>query len=226
MVIWWKKVLPVIQNAVSGKIIQFTENISAFNDIFQPGYSESTPIPQMNKTSNIPIVNDTLNNTNVEFDTAYYYILWDKFINEYQMDELDSLSIDSIIKAEMKNNPANTSTEEESADANFSLKKDELLYVTALKPLPNKPELFKEQDSLDFSAIEHSVFTIEFWKSPLNYQGVKTTGNIITVFGISDFENINLLFLSKNHFALKIKNRMYALRNDGNFYNLKELIVN
>ncbi len=224
--LWWSNAKGKLQNIVTRSVAELKNNLSEFNDFFQPTYSEVLPMPVKAKK----VSDDTMNEKNLveseQFDSTYYFYLWDMFINEFGMYELDSLSIDSLVKIEMEKTKPETQPETINGAETFSLKKDELLYVTTLKPLPYKAENIKEQDSLDFSAIEDNLYTLEFWISPLNYQGIKTTGNLIIIYGISDFENIVLHFISRNNFALKIKSKMYSLKNDGQFHPFKELQFN
>lgn len=222
---WWLNSKPLIQNLISFKLHDFAHEISKFNENFRPEYSESLPMPVLKLQTKLPENTQFSDTAITEFDSTYYYFLWDKYITEYGMTELDSLSIDSLIKIEMSKYKSENSLNPLDEDDSYSIKKDELLFVTGLKPML-KTEGLNSQDSLDYINYQDNVFTLEVWRSPLNFQGIKTTGNLITVFGITDFENITLYFISRNTFALKIKSRMYALKNDGKFYPFRELQIN
>lgn len=227
MSLWWKSKKSDIQNIMNHKILEFVENVSAFPDTFLPDFKEKMLMPQKQPNHNSFVSKDSSAAIYEAFDTAYYFFLWDKFTLEYGMNELDSLSLDSLIKIEMKKRPVvQNDNNEQTHDNRYSIKKDELLFVMALKPIPLKPEIFREQDSLDFALVENTLYTIEFWKSPLNFQGIKTTGNIITVYGITDFEQVSVVYIAKNTLALRLKNKLFTLKNDGVFYNFRELSYN
>ncbi len=222
---WWLNSKPLIQNFVSYKLHNLAHDISRFNEHFQPEHSEVLPMPllkQPDKITENTLVSDS---ASVVFDSTYYYFLWDKYITEFGMTELDSLSIDSLVKIEMLKSKKENSSNDITDNQTYSIKKDELLYVTGLKPVL-KPDGLSSLDSLDYMNYQENVYTLEVWRSPLNYQGIKTTGNLITVYGITDFESITLYFISRNNFALKIKSRMYSLKNDGKFYPFRELQMN
>lgn len=224
--LWWVNTKDKLQNHISGYLSELKTYLSEFNDFFQPTFTEVLPMPVLQQK----VSRDTLKRDNsseiAQFDSTYYFYLWDMFVSEYGMYELDSMSLDSMIRVEMEKTKPEIQTEITSGDETFSLKKEELLYVTTLKPLQHKTENIREQDSLDFSAVEDNLYTLEFWRSPLNYQGIKTTGNLIIIYGISEFDSIVLYFISRNNFALKIKSKMYSLKNDGKFYPFKELQIN
>jgi hypothetical protein len=219
---WWIRIKPLIlQNFLYG-IVNEQRNIREFNDHFQPTTREILPIPKLQ--SKKPVI-DTLKTDTINtsmFDTTYYYYLWDMYVQEYGMDEVDSLTIDSMIKADMIRSAMETNSNSNQDNTSFTIKKDELLYVTSLKPVAHNPLKFSEEDSLEFAELQDYTYTLEFWKSPLNYMGHKTTGNMIIVYGINEFDDITVRFLSGNNLALRIDSKLFAIKNDGLFYTFKE----
>jgi hypothetical protein len=224
--ILWLNVKPRIVSFASVQLVNLKNNLTEFNDVFQPVAYSSAPMPEKDKKTNSGVIPQTTEENIVAFDSVYYFYLWDKMIAEFGMAEADSLTIDSLVKLEMAKNIKQNPENENVTNEDFSIKKDELLFVTALKPVSHKAELFSAQDSVDFQNAKDNAFTIEFWKSPLNYQGIKTTGSLILVYGVSDFDNISVCFIEKQSFALKLKNKMYALKNDGKYYPFRELQMN
>jgi hypothetical protein len=222
---WWARKKPVIAAFLSETIISLQNHLSSFNDEFDPPVSEKTHMPSEDndKVYQTDGTKDTLNS--IEFDSTYYYFLWDKLIQEFEMNELDSLTIDSLVKIEMQNSVAIDTEKTNTNEETYILKKDELIYVTSRKPILSPAGTFNSQDSLEFSNVQHNQFTIEFWKSPVNYEGIKNIANSVVIYGMSDFENISINFLSKNTYCLKISNKRYALKNDGKFYHFRELLI-
>lgn len=220
--VWWIKVKPIILQSLLSGIVNEQHSIREFNDLFQPTFREILPIPTISiqKTLNDTSKQDTL--SSLPFDTTYYYYLWDLYIQEYGMDEVDSLTIDSMIKAEMIRSVMDETVISDQNSSSFSIKKEELLYVTSLKPVAHQPGNFSPQDSVEFEELKDFTYTLEFWKSPLNYEGHKTTGNIIIIYGISDFDDISIRYISRNNLALKIKSKLYSLKNDAQFYTFRE----
>jgi len=224
--LWWLNVKPRIVSFASTQLMNLKNNLTEFNDVFQPVAYSISKMPEKEKSNTSGAIVETTETTNMAFDSVYYFYLWDKMIAEFGMAEADSLTIDSLVKLEMAKNVKQNIENEEISNDDYSIKKDELLFVTALKPTSHKAEAFSPQDSVDFQSIKDNAFTIEFWKSPLNYQGIKTIGTLILVYGVSDFENISVCFIAKQSYALKMKNKMYALKNDGKFYPFRELQMN
>jgi hypothetical protein len=223
---WWLKSKPFIQEIVSHTLFNFAEEINHFNDFIQPDFTEVLPMPVIQKEENETTGQVSDPKETKAFDSTYYFFLWDKFVYEFGMTDLDSLTIDSLIKIEMLKTPEQNNQKTNGQEKEmFSLKKDELLFVTGMKPLL-RSETASEQDSTDFMNVQDYLFTLEFWRTPLNFQGIKTLGNLITVYGISEFDQISVLFLSRNNYALKIKTRMYSLKNDGKLYPFKDIQLN
>ena len=219
---WWIRTKPFFFQTMVSRIVYEQRNIREFNDLFQPTFREILPIPQSQTKTNIA---DSLNtDTQASFilDTTYYYFLWNKYIQEYGMDEVDSLTIDSMIKTEMIHSAMETNSTEDQNNTSISIKKEELIYVISLKPLAQNPERFSTQDSLEFAEKQNFTYTVEFWRSPLNYEGHKTSGNMIIIYGISEFNDISIRFISRDSMALRIESKLYAIKNNGQFYTFKE----
>jgi hypothetical protein len=91
------------------------------------------------------------------------------------------------------------------------VKKDELLYTKNIKliTLTDKGKSAAIDSAMagaadvDPSGLP-SVFTVEFWKSPINYKGYKLGRNTIVLFGIYQSDDIILVSIGKSLF---LKNR-------------------
>jgi len=219
---WWIRTKPLIFETMLSRIAYEQRNIREFNDLFQPTFREIVPIPKLETSRNIADSINTVTQASFIVDTTYYYFLWNKYIQEYGMDEVDSLTIDSMIKAEMIHSAVETNSTADQNNTSISIKKEELLYVISLKPLAHHPERFSTQDSLEFAEKQNFTYTVEFWRSPLNYEGHKTSGNMIIIYGISEFNDISIRFISRDSMALRIESKLYAIKNNGQFYTFKE----
>lgn len=160
------------------------------------------------------------------FDTTYYTFLFNQMIVDFGMAEIDSITIDSLVKIEMKNrlNIENQNIDKtEISDKSQSLKKDELLKVKSLKPSYSGNNNLSEVDSLIFESKSSINYTIEFWKTPLRTQGIKSIGNLIIIYGIDDFDNTSLIIDNKLRLVFVYKNNSYIIKPDGKLYSFREL---
>ena len=152
------------------------------------------------------------------------------------------------IKAPIKNISTDTSKTKEIAAIKDSLKtdslktvftdnedvvvkKDELLNTKAypVTELDAKADASKiKQDSLleTVSGVKnengYSSFTIEYWRSPLNYKGYRMAKNKIIVYGITPETEIKLFRLEKNIY-LRMASSTYKLEYSNEFRQLEKI---
>jgi len=221
---WWSKKMPHLKSEINNKIGNIAKDISEFDDYFLPkNFTKILLGKEQNYISQYE--KDSANLTQEKlFDTAYYYFLWEKYITEYGFDELDSISIDSIIKREMEieaidlSNSINNMSKETQ-----QIRKDELQHVKIIVPTPfGKDSL---QSSIYKQSVSNMQFKIEFWESPINFSGVKALGNVIIVYGVKEFDSIALQFDSLNNkLYLKRHNTFYQIERDGQLYPFSKLL--
>lgn len=221
--LWWSAVKPQIFKLLGEKMQVLHDNLSAFNEDFSPTYTEFAVLEDKQYPESIVIASDTTKTSEEVFDSTYYYYLWDVYIQEFGLNEMDSLSIDSMIREEMKRTTMPETLIDDNQES-FTIKKEELLFVTSVKPV-FKPDSLSGADSIANPIVSSISYTIEFWQSPLNLQGVKTTGNLILIYGVSDFHTVSLKMNAQLKPVLQIRNIVYQLKNDGRFYSFKELQI-
>jgi hypothetical protein len=223
-IVWWSKKMPYLKREINNTIGYIAKDISEFDDYFMPKHFVNVLVEreQMYKYQD---EEDTINLTkNKLFDTAYYYFLWEKYIAEYGFDELDSLTIDSIIKREMEIEAIDlTNSSNNMSNETQQIRKDELLHVRIITPTTYGNDsiqnvIYKQQTS-------NMQFKIEFWESPINFSGVKALGNVIIVYGVKEFDSIALQFDSLNNkLYLKRHNTFYQIERDGQLYPFSKLL--
>ena len=108
----------------------------------------------------------------------------------------DSLRIDSINRVKKMI---------QDKDEDFVVMKDELLFVKNISVSGKSNKNNKSDKKLDSLLTENiinesakNVFHVEFWKSPINYNGYKMINNRIILFGIYQYNNLKLRFINDN----------------------------
>ena len=66
---------------------------------------------------------------------------------------------------------------------------------------------------------EKNKFSVEFWESPLNYKGYKKVKNYLVLYGIKQFDLVELKLI-KNDLYLCYADNCYLLENTSEFKNL------
>lgn len=67
------------------------------------------------------------------------------------------------------------------------------------------------------------VFTVEFWKTPLNSKGYKMTRNRIVLYGLSDFSNITI-YKVEDKIYLKDDDFVYKITSSSEFKTMELLV--
>jgi len=226
-IIYWYHKIEIVTDNVKEKIedkmiglSDFKENIHESKYVFQKfGKSQKQYYP----------VEEIIDSTDIEFDTLLYINLWEKYVNDFGLQELDSLTIDSLVKIEMKKTRDTLNTKEvdddlaEDNEDIFQIRKDILLNVITIIPEMIISEEVSQNDTLNNLASDDiktnkTLYTIEFWKSPLNFKGYKASRNLIIIYGIEDFKKVKLLTDKQMHIFLMYGNKKYPIKKDGNFY--------
>ena len=66
---------------------------------------------------------------------------------------------------------------------------------------------------------EKNKLSVEFWESPLNYKGYKKNKNYLVLYGIKQFDLVDLKYI-KNDLYLCYSDNYYLLENSSDFKNL------
>ncbi len=124
--------------------------------------------------------------------------------------QIDSITTDTI----------HTATE---FDDNYSVVKEELLYSKSLKviDIDSKTEVLNSIDTIFIEddigdKVVSPVFSIEFWKSPINFKGYKTGKNKIVLYGIYDFKKLSLK-KKEEILYLQCDDKYYIIENTNDF---------
>ncbi|MFA5782322.1 MAG: hypothetical protein WC868_08635 [Bacteroidales bacterium] len=156
-----------------------------------------------NKRVNKP--NPELKNDSAYYDTTnlnlYDPNALDEFLARYNGQLPDSLVLDSILK-----NQNNIDINTYSASDNIPIKKDQLIYAKSFT-IPGIDQFNNDDpDKIDSLLTDNkantlnkfkNMFSVEFWKSPINYKGYKTGKNKLVLFGIDQFNMISFKMLNK-----------------------------
>ncbi len=68
------------------------------------------------------------------------------------------------------------------------------------------------------------TFTIEFWKSPINFTGYKRSHSKAIIFGVNEIEECNL-YIDNHQYYLIINNRLFLLESTNDFKKLTEITL-
>lgn len=223
---WWTKKLDVINNEFHKTFSDVTHQISSFEYSFDSKNKTTKKIPKktyFKKQVEEEIIPEQKEET---FDTIYYNFLFNQMITDFGMADIDSTTIDSLVKIEMKNRLKIETTETQNsniAEQTQTIKKDELIHVKSLKPVFSGGNYISSDDSLSIDNKTAITYTIEFWKTPLKTQGIKSVGNLIIIYGIEDFDNTSLKIDNKQRLLFVSKNISYQIKPDGKLYSFREL---
>lgn len=68
------------------------------------------------------------------------------------------------------------------------------------------------------------TFTIEFWKSPINFKGYKRSQTKAVIFGVTEIDQSNL-YIDNHQYYLIIDNRLFLLESTNDFKKLTEITI-
>ena len=131
---------------------------------------------------------------NNEFYSKNYDSSQDKFLD----------SLDNIVQ---KNRPDSISSKHSNED-NFVIRTDKLLFVKESNIVKTKNQKLDSLLTDATSGTQKTTVKIEFWLSPVNYQGYKMTEDKLIIFGINDYTETNLI----------VYNNVYYLKNHATYY--------
>lgn len=103
--------------------------------------------------------------------------------------------------------------------------KDRLLFVTTFTLYIEQNHNDKMLDSLLIDKqinADNNLYTIELWKSPINYSGYKMINRRIIIFGIYNVTNLSLKYL-EDIFYLRSQDIYYQIKHENEFSPLKIL---
>jgi hypothetical protein len=97
--------------------------------------------------------------------------------------------------------------------------KNELIYAIYVIPQGSKNDfLCRTRDSRDsiltnnMGAKTDEGMYVEFWRSPVNYSGYKLSNNTLVLFGIYEYTQIRLQYMSTGLLRLKYHEKIYDLK--------------
>jgi hypothetical protein len=139
----------------------------------------------------------------------------DEFIAAHGGNKPDSLVIDSFIRSQR--NKSNSIED-------VVVMKDQMLSSRSVEAKGKDNSLAVKNNKLDSLLTDEtgqgklmkSVFTVEFWKSPVNYKGYKKIRNKIVLFGVYQSDAVALRFMNKALY-LSYQNNFYLIENTSDF---------
>lgn len=148
-------------------------------------------------------------------DSATYMALWFEFISKPGYDAMDSLTLDSFILARYNENGIDSIY---NSNNELYIKEDQLTGVRQVKIIGATKQIGNAADSLinNINQNDRQMARVEFWKSPVNFNGYKRQGNNIILYGIDHKEIIVLIQLNKFIYLL-VQDEYFCLQNSGEF---------
>jgi len=112
-------------------------------------------------------------------------------------------------------------------DSRINIATEELLAVKNVKAI-NLGDNIAAKDTLaaKLAHVEENnsdLFSIEFWKTPLNSKGYRFSKNKIMLYGFIDFDNVSLYELD-NSYYIKCSDQVYRLFNGGEFRQMERVV--
>lgn len=149
------------------------------------------------------VITTNIQNDTFIFDTALYYALWGEIIEKYNLADQDSLIIDSLVIQEMKKRFENRRTQLQIA--NEVVLTDRLLQVIYLFPRRNETLTYSQNysDSIFYNIMENTLYTLEFWESPLQFRGYKLNDKKITIYGLQP-KNAQIYVMPERYLMLSV----------------------
>jgi hypothetical protein len=111
----------------------------------------------------------------------------------------------------------------DSEDRNINVVKEELIYTLEV-PLEDKDLQKKNEEESKLSneltdnlqTSRKEMLLVEFWKSPLNYQGYRMSANNLIIYGFADIETPDFIFFNSSVF-MNDNDNYYHLENTEQF---------
>jgi hypothetical protein len=165
--------------------------------------------------------NTKTNPDSVYFDTTgiefYDPDALDEFLAEYGGKLPDSIKIDSVFKKQKTVDVINYNDKGNNGENSQQVKKDKLLYamsykVSGLNQLKNATPDMADSLLIDNPGTknDNSYLRVEFWKSPVNYKGYKTSNYKLILFGINSYDKISFKVFNKTLY-MKHRDAYYQL---------------
>lgn len=198
----------------SQKILNLIIKMPHFDVPFQSSNQNKTFVNPKN-VKTVDIKTDTF-----IFDTVLYYALWDEIIEKYNLADQDSLIIDSLVKQELKKRSENRPTQYQIK--NEIVLTDRLLQVIYLFPRRNETLTYSQNysDSIFYNIMENTLYTLEFWESPLQFRGYKLNDKKITIYGLQP-QNAQIYIMPERYLVLSVDTFLLPLYEKESFTMLK-----
>jgi hypothetical protein len=112
-------------------------------------------------------------------------------------------------------------------DSNINIATDELMSVKNVKVIKLGDNVTADSLAGRLADIEEvkegDLFTIEFWKTPLNSKGYRFTKNKIMLYGIFDYNDVLVYSLDSSHY-IKCSGQVYKISYTGDFKKLERVM--
>ncbi len=219
-IMWWinhdKKILALINT--NKTIKKQTNNNLDYNKI--KGNRVVNKLPKNKQDNNDAIgakKDSALLNDTLYVDSINKNLVKKDSIKMLKNNDTDSLNEDLIIEEKTISISQNGN--------DIVVMKDKLLFVRQIN-LPKSEQIADttNNDYLDSLLTDKkydkkkslNIYRVEFWKSPINYQGYKMLKNKIILFGIEQFDLVSLNYFNKKLY-LKYINNYYFIEELDNF---------
>lgn len=210
--LWWKKHyvdVMTISERVLYRLTRPGNYVVSDTDIVQDKIQQK----KVNESTQV-LIKDTF-----VFDTALYYILWDEIIQKYDLAAEDSLVIDSLVLVEMKRRQGERKHVKSSSEG--TVLTDKLIQVVYQFPKRMEQLLYSRtySDSIFFNITENTLYTIEYWESPLQFKGFRLQDKKVIIYGIQ--QKVQIYVLPDRSLALAIDTTLYPLVEKSTFTIIK-----
>jgi len=194
-------------------------SVFIFNSYFKANLFSSQKIDVINKVDLVnkkpeKTVNKTKKTkTRINKPAKEKPLVKDSLLPEIQSDSirLDSMGLDTLAVFDSLENSVNL--------ADIVVAKDELLFSKQMIPTGDAKVFlcddFSELDSIlvdNVKVISQEGLLVEFWKSPVNFQGYKLNKRRLVLFGVMEFDSLNLEFQEGKSLILHYKNQNFELK--------------
>jgi hypothetical protein len=111
-------------------------------------------------------------------------------------------------------------------DTELNVATDELLSVKNIKVIRISERSASDSTAAKVAGIDNpnsDLYSVEFWRTPLNSRGYRFTKNKIMLYGFVDFTNVQLYQLD-DEFYIKCSDQVYKLMFGGDFRQLERVV--